>query len=182
MLFNPDGIAHPDRWSYGPWLQALKYTPLPHLASFIFGVLLAELDATDAAPRPLRLFLGAVGFGAIFAVLASGPSCPTPLLHDGLLMPLFGCIMLGLAGENLLARAIGARPLVFVGEASYCLYLLHFNLWNLIHDTHVLDRLGLNRFDPWISYLLLIVMALAALHLIEKPAQRQLRKWMHATG
>jgi peptidoglycan/LPS O-acetylase OafA/YrhL len=23
---------------------------------------------------------------------------------------------------------------VFVGEASYCLYLLHFNLWNLIHD------------------------------------------------
>jgi len=20
MAFNPDGIAHPDRWSYGPWL------------------------------------------------------------------------------------------------------------------------------------------------------------------
>ena len=26
------------------------------------------------------------------------------------------------------------------------------------------------------------VMAIAALYLIEKPAQRQLRKWMHATG
>ena len=34
----------PDRWSYGPWLQALKYTPLPHLASFVFGVMLASLD------------------------------------------------------------------------------------------------------------------------------------------
>jgi hypothetical protein len=44
MIFNPDGIPHPDRFSYGKWLQALKYTPLPHMASFVFGVLLAELD------------------------------------------------------------------------------------------------------------------------------------------
>ena len=38
IVFNPDGIPHPDRFSWGPWLQALKYTPLPHLASFVFGV------------------------------------------------------------------------------------------------------------------------------------------------
>jgi peptidoglycan/LPS O-acetylase OafA/YrhL len=44
----------------------------------------------------------------------------------------------------------------------------------------VLNWLGLSRFDPWISYLILIGMALLALHLIEKPAQRQLRKWMKA--
>jgi peptidoglycan/LPS O-acetylase OafA/YrhL len=181
ILFSPDGIGHTDRFSYGPWLQALKYTPLSHLASFTFGVLLAGLDAVMPRPGFLRLFLGIFGFGALFGVLASGVM-PYPLLHDGLLMPFFGCIILGLAGENLLAYTIGAPPLVFVGEASYCLYLLHFNMWNLIHDTHVLDRLGLNRFDPWISYVLLILMALLALHLIEKPAQRQLRKWMHATG
>jgi peptidoglycan/LPS O-acetylase OafA/YrhL len=71
------------------------------------------------------------------------------------------------------------RPLVFVGEASYCLYLLHFNFWNLIHDSHVLDKLGLARFDPWISYVLLIGLALLALYLVEKPAQRLLRGWMH---
>jgi peptidoglycan/LPS O-acetylase OafA/YrhL len=79
-----------------------------------------------------------------------------------------------------LATGFGLRPLVFVGEASYCLYLLHFTMWNLIHDSHVLDRLGLARFDPWISYLILIGLALMALHLVEKPAQRQLRKWMGA--
>jgi peptidoglycan/LPS O-acetylase OafA/YrhL len=70
---------------------------------------------------------------------------------------------------------------VFVGEASYCLYLLHFNLWNLIHSSHVLDALGLARFDPWISYVLLIAMAILALYFIEKPAQRKLREWMRAT-
>jgi peptidoglycan/LPS O-acetylase OafA/YrhL len=105
---------------------------------------------------------------------------PYAIIHDGLLMPLFACIVLGLAGHNPLASALGWRPLVFVGEASYCLYLLHFTLWNLLHHWHVLDWLGLSRFDPWISYVLLIAMALVALHLIEKPAQRQLRKLMQA--
>jgi len=181
VLFKPDGIAHPDRFSYGPWLQALKYTPLPHLASFIFGVLLAGLDAVMPRSGWTRFLLGAFGFSALFGVLASG-IMPYPLLHDGLLMPFFGCIILGLAGQNPLAYVIGVRPLVFVGEASYCLYLLHFNMWNLIHETHVLDRVGLNRYDPWISYVLLILMALFALYFIEKPAQRQLRRWMHASG
>jgi peptidoglycan/LPS O-acetylase OafA/YrhL len=106
---------------------------------------------------------------------------PYAIIHDGLLMPLFGCIILGLAGNNKLAYALGWRPLVFVGEASYCLYLLHFNLWNMIHDSHVLEWTGLIRFDPWISYVLLIGMALLALNLVEKPAQRQLRRWMGVT-
>jgi len=181
IVFNPDGIAHPDRWSYGPWLQALKYTPLPHLASFVFGVLLSELDETLPRSGRLRLILGISGFTVLFGILSLGGRVPYALLHDGLMMPLFGCIVLGLAGNNPLAHALGVRPLVFVGEASYCLYLLHFNMWTLIHDSHVLNYLGLSRFDPWISYVLLIVMALLALHFIEKPVQRQLRKWMSAT-
>jgi peptidoglycan/LPS O-acetylase OafA/YrhL len=106
---------------------------------------------------------------------------PYAIIHDGLLMPLFACIVLGLAGQNRLATVLGWRPLVFVGEASYCLYLLHFNLWNMVHGSHLLEWTGLIRFDPWISYVLLIGLALLALHFIEKPAQRQLRKWMSAS-
>ena len=180
FVFNPDGIAHPDRWSTGDWLQVLKYTPLPHLASFVFGILLADLDELVVRTGQLRLLLGLGGFGALFGVLELGPLVPYAIIHDGLLMPLFGCIILGLAGENPLARVLGMRPLVFVGQASYCLYLLHFNFWNLVHDSHVLDWLRLAQFDPWISYVLLIGLALLALHFIEKPAQRKLRKWMGA--
>jgi peptidoglycan/LPS O-acetylase OafA/YrhL len=182
IILNPDGIPHPDRWSSGPWLQVLKFTPLPHLASFVFGVMLANLDELVPRAGRLRLNLGLAGFVGAFFILSLGPLVPYPIVHDGLLMPLFGCIILGLAGQNPLATLLGARPLVFVGEASYCLYLLHFNLWNLIHDSHVLDWAGLSRFDPWISYVLLIGMALLALHLVEKPAQRQLRRWMGVTS
>ena len=179
VIFNPDGLAHVDRFSYGPWLQALKYTPIPHLASFVFGVLLAELDEVVPRMGLRRMWLGTFGFVATFAVLTQAHRLPYPLLHDGFFMPLFGCIILGLAGVNPLSKLFGLRPLVFIGEASYCLYLLHFNLWNMVHDSHVLDRLGLARFDPWISYVLLIGLALLALHFVEKPAQRILRGWMH---
>ena len=181
IAFNPDGIPHPDRLSYGTWLWALKYTPLPHLASFVFGVMLADLDEMVARASRLRLWLGLFGFGGIYALLSLGPLVPYALIHDGLLMPLFGCIVLGLAGENPLARALGVRPLVFVGEASYCLYLLHFNLWNLFMSRMCWTGLGLSRFDPWISYVLLMVLAILALYFVEKPAQRKLREWLGAT-
>jgi peptidoglycan/LPS O-acetylase OafA/YrhL len=180
MIFQPDGIAHPDRWSYGYWLWALKYTPLPHLASFVFGILLAGLDALAPRASRLRLLLGLAGFAGVFVLLEMGPLVPYVLLHDALLMPLFGCIVLGLAGENPLARLLAVRPLVFLGEASYCLYLLHFNLWNWIHDTHLPERLGVARFDPWISYVFLLAVAVAAMLLVEKPARRRLRSWMGA--
>jgi peptidoglycan/LPS O-acetylase OafA/YrhL len=181
FLLNPDHLAVTDRWSSAPWLQVLKYTPLPHLASFIFGVMLATVDEFIPRGAWQRLGLGIGGFLATFGILVLGPIVPYAVIHDGLLMPFFGCIILGLAGDNLLARSFSWRPLVFIGEASYCLYLLHFNLWNLIHDSGILQRTGLIRFDPWLSYVLLIGLALVALHLIEKPAQRLLRYWMGVT-
>ena len=180
FVLNPDGLAHVDRYSEGYWLQALKDTPLPHLASFVFGMVLAGLDGLIPRDARMRLYLGLFGFAAIFFLLWLGPGIPYAIIHDGLLMPFFGCVVLGLAGQNWLSRVLGWRPLVFVGESSYCLYLLHFNFWNLIHDMHVLEKLRLSRFDPWISYVLLIGLALAALHFVERPAQRMLRRWMGA--
>jgi len=179
VILNPDGFAHVDRFSYGKWLQALKYTPIPHLASFVFGVMLANLDELVPREGMRRTWLGLFGFVATFIILTQAYRLPYPLLHDGFFMPLFGCMILGLSGVNPLSKFFGLPPLVFVGEASYCLYLLHFNLWNMIHDSHVLNKLNLAQFDPWISYLLLIALALAALHFVEKPAQRVLRSWMH---
>jgi peptidoglycan/LPS O-acetylase OafA/YrhL len=126
----------------------------------------------------VRPVLGVFGFAATFTILSLAAHIPYALIHDGMLMPFFGCMILGLAGNNWLASSFGWGPLVFVGEASYCLYLLHFNLWNILHDSHILNRLGLSPLDPWISYALLIGMALLALHFVEKPAQRQLRKWL----
>ena len=95
---------------------------------------------SDAQARMrLRLLLGIFGFGGIilhpgvglvpYAASSRRPADAALRLHH-----------LGLPAKICWRTRIGSRPLVFVGEASYCLYLLHFNMWNLIHDTHVLDR------------------------------------------
>jgi peptidoglycan/LPS O-acetylase OafA/YrhL len=72
MAFRPDGIAHPDRWSYGPWLSALKYTPYTHVFGFVFGVMLADVDRMIERTARVRLWLGIFGFGGIFALLSLG--------------------------------------------------------------------------------------------------------------
>jgi peptidoglycan/LPS O-acetylase OafA/YrhL len=178
VIYNPDHIVVVDRFSYGPWLQALKFTPLPHLPSFVFGVLLAGLDESIERGGWIRLALGLAGFAGIYTILVQGPKVPYALIHDGLLMPLFGCLILGLAGQNLLAKFFSFRAFVFVGESSYCLYLMHFNLWNLLHASGILPALHLTSLDPWISYAILVALGLVALHLVEKPAQKVLRRWM----
>jgi peptidoglycan/LPS O-acetylase OafA/YrhL len=180
VILNPDGLAVVDRFSTGYWLQALKSTPLPHLPGFVFGVLLAGLD--ELLPREgwLRLVMGVFGFAGIYGVLVQGQRVSYALIHDGLLMPLFGCVILGLAGKNLLSKGLGFPVLVFVGESSYCLYLMHFNLWNMLHASGLLEATHLKQLDPWISYAILVALGLATLYLVEKPAQRVLRRWMGA--
>jgi peptidoglycan/LPS O-acetylase OafA/YrhL len=169
---HPDGDLHPGRYTDGFWIRALKFSPPPHVPSFLFGIVLADLDALIPRRARKRLVLGLLGMAGLYAMLYFGDRFPYPLMHDGLLMPLFALTVLGLAGQNLMARFFGFFPFVAVGQASYCLYILHFNLWNLIHDSNILVRMGLARFDPWLSYALLVTAAVLAMILIERPAQR----------
>jgi peptidoglycan/LPS O-acetylase OafA/YrhL len=173
---HPDGDLHPDRYSSGWWIRALKFTPPPHLPSFLFGMVLADLNNRFPIKSQWRLVCGIAGFTALYLVLAHGSRIPYVFLHDGLLMPLFGLAILALAGENLLTRFFGFVPFVLLGEASYCLYLLHFNLWTLIHDSGTLQKTGLIALDPWFSYLLLVLAAVLTMKLIEKPGQKLIRK------
>jgi peptidoglycan/LPS O-acetylase OafA/YrhL len=173
-LLQPDG-PHPDRYTDSFWMRALKFSPPPHVPSFLFGIVLADIDARILRGSRWRLLLGLLGVAGIYTVLYYGAHMPFALMHDGLLMPLFGLAILGLAGHNLIARFFGFWPFVAVGQASYCLYILHFNLWELIHNSHVLEATHLAALDPWISYGLLVAAALLTMKFIEKPVQRWIR-------
>jgi peptidoglycan/LPS O-acetylase OafA/YrhL len=176
IAFHPDGVLHAGRYTDGFWIRALKFTPPPHIPSFLFGIVLADIDSLIPRGARRRFVLGALGMAGSVAVLYFGNYLPFPMMHDGLMMPLFGMAVLGLAGHNLIARFFGFFPFVAVGQASYCLYILHFNLWNMIHDHHLVARLGLTRFDPWLSYGLLVTAAILAMKFIERPAQRWIKE------
>ena len=176
LHFHPDGDLHPGRYTDGFWMRALKFSPPPHVPAFLFGIVLSDVDALIPRSSRLRMLFGILGMSGIYCILYYGDHMPYPLMHDGLMMPLFALAVLGLAGRNFIASFFGFFPFVAVGQASYCLYILHFNLWNLIHNSHVLDRTGLARFDPWLSYALLVTAAVLAMKFIERPAQRAIKR------
>ena len=180
--FHPDGELHPDRYSTGIWLRAIKFTPLQHLPAFLFGMVLGFLNDKIRPESRKRLAAGIFSFAALYALLCVEDRLPYVLMHDGLLMPLFALLILCLAGRNWIARFFGLYPFIAIGEASYCLYLLHFNLWTLLHDSHLLEKSGLIALDPWISYVLLVVAALLTKRFIERPGRNWLSRQLQPSG
>ena len=180
LRFNPDHLPQPiTRYSYGFWLRALKYSPPSYLCMFMAGVVLGKLQLLlPAAPRR-RLALAAVGVAGVGAFFYTGVDhVPYLFMHAGLLLPLFAVLTLGLSGANAIASVFAMRPLLVVGESTYCLYMLHFNGINLMREEKLWERLHLAPFDPWISYAAILGVALAAHYLVEKPARKALLKRM----
>ena len=174
LLVNPDHIVGPvDRYSSTQLIRFLKYTPLPYICTFLTGVTLGKLQlALTLTPRQ-RLLLSAVSLTAIglfFYTLVL--HTPYLLMHGGLMTPVFAALVLGLSGPHPISALFSWRPLLLIGESSYCLYLLHFNVFQLLHIYHVPERLHLAALDPWLSYAILILLALAAFHFVEAPARR----------
>ena len=174
LYLNPDQIVGPvDRYSSSQLIRFLKYTPLPYVCTFLIGVALGKLQlALTLTPRQ-RLILSVLSFtaaGLFFYTLVN--HTPYLLMHGGLLTPLFAALVLGLSGPHPISALFAWRPLLLVGESSYCLYLLHFNVFQLLHNYNVPERLHIAALDPWLSYAILVLLALAVFHFVETPARK----------
>ena len=175
MALNPDHLANIDRYSSAYWLRLYKYTPLAYVPIFMAGVTLGRLnDARSLADRTKLWMSLAAGTCIVLCFYLAVPHLPYVLLHGGLLTPVFATLIIGLTGVHWLSRAFGWGPMGMFGRASFCLYLLHFNLWNLLHDHHVPERLHLAAWDPWLSYALILLAAYLAYRWVERPVQSYL--------
>lgn len=173
QLANPDHLAAPaDRYTSTYLIRLLKFTPLPYVCTFMAGVALGKLQLVWEISGRLRLALttGALALLGVFFYSLSD-RVPYILMHGGLMTPLFAALILGLSGKHVISRVFSWKPLLLLGETTYCLYLLHFNVYVLLHRWKVLDRLHLASLDPWISYVVLFAVGLAAFHFVEKPAR-----------
>ena len=145
---------------------------MAYACTFLLGVALGKLQAGIILTTRRRTLIAAASLTALAAFYVGAVShVPFILMHGGLLMPLFAALMIGLSGPNPIASVFSWRPLVLLGQASYCLFLLHFNFINMLRLYHVTERLHLATFDPWITYAATILLAFAALHLVEDPAR-----------
>jgi peptidoglycan/LPS O-acetylase OafA/YrhL len=179
IFVNPDhltGVAN--RYSGGYWIEFLKYTPLPYLCTFLAGLSLGRLHEAAKLDVRGRMIVGCLGFAAAYvATYHLATVMPYVLVHGGLMTPIFAAIILGLSGPSPLASVFSIRPLVAVGTSTYCLYLLHFNVFVLLHVNHVPEKLHVARFDPWISYVFIVLLALAVRRFVEHPGQVAIQGW-----
>ena len=174
VVFNPDHLAAPaDRYTATYLIRILKYTPPSYICTFLAGLTLGQLQSVLNLRGRDRTVIAVLALASIGAALYLFlPSLPYVLLHGGLLMPLFAALTVGLSGANPVASLFAFPPLVYVGRATFCLYLLHFNALMLIQSSHISQKLHLEALDPWLSYASVVGLALAAHSFVEVPARK----------
>jgi peptidoglycan/LPS O-acetylase OafA/YrhL len=173
LLLNPDHLSAPaNRYSYGIWLRALKYAPPSYICMFLAGITLGKLQLQLRLTERQRFRIAAAGvviIGVFFYTAV--PHVPYVLLHGGLLLPLFATLTIGLSGNHSISSIFAWRPLLLIGETTFCVYMLHFNLINFFNSVHLWSHLHLAAYDPWTSYVAVLILAAAAHHLVEKPTR-----------
>jgi len=174
LWVNPDHLSSPvDRYTSTTLVRFLKYTPLPYAATFLSGIALSRLQLMTSISERRRMLIAAaslIGLG-LFFYLAS-ERVPYLILHGGLLLPLFSALVFGLSGKHAISSIFSWGPLLLIGESSYCLYLLHFNVFILIHSTHLPERLHVTALDPWISYAVLVGLSIFIYRFFENPIRK----------
>jgi peptidoglycan/LPS O-acetylase OafA/YrhL len=100
---------------------------------------------------------------------------PYPIIHNSLLAPPFAAIVYGFALRPRWTVILEWKPLVFFGDASYSMYLLHTAYMGPFFFTMT----GARRHHSYggIAVYLAIIVAVSGLvhRFIEEPARRRLR-------
>jgi peptidoglycan/LPS O-acetylase OafA/YrhL len=191
LVAQPDGPVSANAGSsYSFWLWVLRYNPLLHLPEFVVGVLLgrvyllksARIAAVAGARSGVVSQLLPVGAAAAALVLLTfSHRLPYPLLHNGLLTPLFGLLVYSLAdGRSWLSRLLALPPLLLLGEASYGVYILQDPVLQWTKQAMV--RLsgdagaGSTQLAALVFLGLLLAISVAAFFWVETPARGLLRR------
>jgi peptidoglycan/LPS O-acetylase OafA/YrhL len=153
------------------------WKPLLHFSDFLIGV--AAADAFALLPRWPRgkgawLYLPACA--ASVAVIARPDILARGLTLNGTLRPLNAIALIGLAlGGGALGRFLSHELTVYLGKASYSMYILHIPLlwyYNFPRDFNHLPAVV----NACLYTLLVIAVSAAVFRWIEEPANSNLRK------
>jgi peptidoglycan/LPS O-acetylase OafA/YrhL len=119
-------------------LDVLKFNPLFHLHAFICGTLLGAIRIRSRlVPLYAPAFL-CVAIACFTLVVHFYRYLPLPLIHDGLLVPAFVCLILAFdSGNRTMDALLSMKGLVVLGEASYGLYLIHIPLWHVFYHLRI---------------------------------------------
>jgi peptidoglycan/LPS O-acetylase OafA/YrhL len=155
------------------FIYNVRRLPILALPEFLAGISLGWLLVRSRPSRGLAAGLATVGLALTMAALLLANHLPMILLHNGLLIPCFAMLLVGLCEENWVSRLLSNPLLVILGEASFALYLFH----SLLIDA----TKGIDSSFRWAPMKLILIIPLSVvLHLcVERPSRRAILNWWH---
>ncbi len=147
--------------------------PLFALPEFLAGVSAGWLFLRFKPSEKSSAWMAVLGVILLASALFFADRLPYIALHNGLLIPIYALLLLGLSQRNWITSLLSGSFLVLLGEASYALYLLHALTLQVGHWMHW-DQ---GTLFPLVN-LALTIAASVLLHLyLERPARRAVLAW-----
>jgi peptidoglycan/LPS O-acetylase OafA/YrhL len=182
VLRNPDHLQIMDADALNAfWMNVVKFHPLARLPEFLLGMacgavfLKSRKEAKPESDAKLALLLVTAGLLTAATVPHYSAQIPYPVLHTSLLAPAFAAIIYGFALRPAWGAPLAWKPLVFLGDASYSLYLLHsFFLGPFFFTQTGMPR---HRGLSWYFLFFVIILGISGLvyRFVEEPLRRKLR-------
>ncbi len=182
VLRNPDHLQVMDADALNAfWMNAVKFHPLARLPEFLLGMacgaifLKSRKEANPEKDGKLALSLVLTGLLIASTVAHYSARIPYPVLHTSLLAPAFAAIVYGFALRPAWGAPLAWKPLVFLGDASYSLYLLHsFFLGPFFYTQTGVPR---HRGPGWYFLFFVLILGISGLvyRFVEEPSRRRLR-------
>src|SRR6185312_6784465 len=150
--------------------------PIIHLADFVMGLAVARAFdlLTFGSARISGVWFYRIGMGGAAAILAYARFLPKFISMNTLLRPMNALLLLGLGlGGGWIARVLSTRPVVYLGKASYGMYILHIPiLWWAVSWPAFAVR--------YLYVAFVVVLSCVVYGLFEEPANRWIRTALSA--
>lgn len=173
IVVHPDGAANINSTATTLfWKNILSFNPLVRLPEFVVGMLACRLFLSSGGTRRIGSICVLSGVAGVILVTVFANSIPNPVVSTGLLSPAFAAVIYGVALQPRWLRFLAFPPLVYLGGASYSLYLLHSYVMSTVLE-------ALPHGPVAVRVVLCVGAAIAAslvsFRFVEQPARRILR-------
>ncbi|MFL5762671.1 MAG: acyltransferase family protein [Bacteroidia bacterium] len=158
-------------------IEFTLFFPLLHLNAFIFGVaaniILKRRFSTIRVSPTISTLVFSAAIILLFFIMGTY-NVLVPFLHNGLLAPIFMLMIISLhVNTGFLSRIFSLRPLVFLGEISYGIYVLQHPVRMWFEQIIVKYGLELTETFKFYSFVIVLVFAASvAYFFIERPCRR----------
>ena len=144
--------------------------PIIHLADFLMGIAMSRAFdlLTDRRRVPGGKWLYGIGILGSAAIIGYAQFLPKSVPANTLLRPMNAVLLLGLGlGQGWIARMLSTRPIVYLGKASYGMYILHIPILWWVG--------GWPGFARYLYVAFVVALSCVVYAMFEEPANRFLR-------